>query len=213
MLDIRERKRLEADRLIAETALRTMHQQTITIWESMTDAYATLDHEWRFLYVNSAAMEMMSQLTGLTLNEIIGKTHWEVFPWSVGQNIEHEYRRSVAQQVPVHFETYYEPTQNWFEIHAYPSTVGLGVYFRDATERKNADQKIREQANLLAIATDAIFVYDLDDRLLFWNEGASKIYGWLSKAVLGQSWRDLIAVSGPSQRKNWRSMNIMPECT
>ena len=207
MLDIRDRKRLEADRLMAETALKTLHQQTMTIWESMTDAYVTLDLEWRFIYMNSAAMEMMSQLTGLTLDAILGKTHWEVFPWSVGKNIEQEYRRSIAQQIPVHFEFYYEPTQNWIEIHAYPSTIGLAIYFRDATERKQTDQKIREQANLLAIVTDAIFVYDLDDRVLFWNEGASKIYGWTSEAVLNQNWRGLITVSGQSDPINPMSLD------
>jgi PAS domain S-box-containing protein len=193
LLDISDRKRLEADRLSTEMALRAAHQQTLTIWESMTDAYATLDHDWRLIYVNPAAMGMMVHLTGLTPDQILGKSHWEVFPWSVGKIIEQEYRRSVKEQVPVHFEAYYEVTQNWFEIHAYPSSVGLGVYFRDATERKQAEQKIQEQANLLAIATDAIFVYDLDDRILFWNQGAERVYGWSSAEVLGQDWRSLIA--------------------
>jgi PAS domain S-box-containing protein len=198
MLDISDRKRLEADRLITETALREAHQQTLTIWESMTDAYTTMDHEWRLIYINPAAMGMMVHLTGLKPEDILGKTHWEVFPWSVGKIIEQEYRRSVKEQVPVHFEICYEVTQNWFEIHAYPSSVGLGVYFRDATERKQAEQKIQEQANLLAIATDAIFVYDLDDRILFWNQGAERIYGWSSAEVLGQDWRSLIAKNGES---------------
>ncbi len=170
----------------------------LTIWESMTDAYVTLDHEWRLIYVNPAAMAMMVALAGLPSDQILGKTHWEVFPWTVGQLIEQEYRRAVAEQVPVHFETYYEPTQNWFEIHAYPSPVGLGIYFRDTTERKLAEQKIKEQANLLEIVTDAIFVYDLDDRVLFWNQGAEKIYGWSSAEMVGQKWRSLIAVESES---------------
>ncbi len=195
VVDIRDRKRLEVDRLVTETALRESHQQTLNIWESMTDAYATLDHDWRLVYVNPAAMAMMVHLTGLTSDEILGKTHWEVFPWTVGQIVEQEYRRAVTDQVPVHFEMYYEPTGHWFEIHAYPSSIGLGIYFRDATERKQSEQKIREQANLLAIATDAIFVYDLDDRVLFWNQGAEKIYGWSSAEILGQDWRSLIAGS------------------
>jgi PAS domain-containing protein len=48
----------------------------------------------------------------------------------------------------------------------------------DITDRKQSEQKIREQANLLAIATDAIFVHDFDNRILFWNQGAEKLYGW-----------------------------------
>ncbi len=196
LLDISDRKRLEADRLMTETALRAAHQQTLTIWESMTDAYVTLDHDWRLMYVNPAAMGMITHLTGLTADKIIGESHWEIFPWTVGQPIERDYRRAVAEQVPVHFELCYEPTGDWFEIHAYPSKLGLGIYFRDATERKQAEQKIREQANLLAIATDAIFVYDLDDRLLFWNRGAERLYGWSVDEVLGQDWRSLMGPNG-----------------
>lgn len=37
---------------------------------------------------------------------------------------------------------------------------------------------IKEQAELLDWATDAIIVEDLEDRILFWNKGAEKIYGW-----------------------------------
>lgn len=198
MVDIRDRKSLETDRLTTETLLREAYQQTVTIWESMTDAYVTLDHEWRLLYVNPAAMAMMVVLTGLTSDQILGKTHWEVFPWTVGQPIEQEYRRAVAEQIPVHFEMCYEPTGHWFEIHAYPSTLGLGIYFRDTTERKLSEQKIQEQANLLAIATDAIFVYDLDDRVLFWNRGAERLYGWTVDEVMGRDWRSFMGLNGDS---------------
>jgi two-component system, cell cycle sensor histidine kinase and response regulator CckA len=185
-------KVLEADRHETEAALREAHQHILTIWESMTDAYATLDRDWQFIYANPAATAMLCQLTGLLPEELLGKTHWEVFPWTVGQPIEQEYQRAMAQQVPVHFEMFYEPTENWFEVHAYPSEIGLGIYFRDITDRKQAEQKILEQANLLAIATDAIFVHDLNDRLLFWNHGAEHLYGWPATEVIGQDWRQFM---------------------
>jgi DNA-binding response OmpR family regulator len=43
---------------------------------------------------------------------------------------------------------------------------------RYAIERKRAEQKIREQAALLDIATDAILVQNLQNQILFWNQGA-----------------------------------------
>ncbi len=42
---------------------------------------------------------------------------------------------------------------------------------RDISDRLQAEAKIREQAALLDITTDAIFVRDLEHRLLFWNKG------------------------------------------
>ena len=55
----------------------------------------------------------------------------------------------------------------------------------DITERKRAEERIREQAALLDQAQDAILVRDLDQNILFWNRGAEKIYGWTAQEVVG----------------------------
>ena len=55
----------------------------------------------------------------------------------------------------------------------------------DITERKRAEERIREQAALLDQAQDAILVRDLDLNILFWNKGAEKIYGWTAAEVVG----------------------------
>ncbi|MDX2242417.1 MAG: response regulator [Leptolyngbyaceae cyanobacterium bins.302] len=57
---------------------------------------------------------------------------------------------------------------------------------RYAIERSRSEQKIREQAALLDIATDAILVRDLEHRILFWNKGAERLYGWSAEEVCGQ---------------------------
>ena len=57
----------------------------------------------------------------------------------------------------------------------------------DITERKRAEQQIREQAELLDQAQDAILVRDLDHNILFWNKGAEKIYGWTAEEVIGKN--------------------------
>ncbi|MBW4487274.1 MAG: response regulator [Trichocoleus desertorum ATA4-8-CV12] len=58
---------------------------------------------------------------------------------------------------------------------------------RDEVVRKQAEQKIREQAALLNVTTDAIVVQDLDSRVVFWNQGAERIYGWLASEVIGEN--------------------------
>ena len=55
----------------------------------------------------------------------------------------------------------------------------------DITERKRAEERIREQAALLDQAQDAILVRDLDLNILFWSKGAEKIYGWTAEEVVG----------------------------
>lgn len=57
---------------------------------------------------------------------------------------------------------------------------------------READQKIREQAALLDVASDAIFVRDLDDRILYWNQGAERLYGWMAAEAIGQPANQLL---------------------
>jgi len=62
----------------------------------------------------------------------------------------------------------------------------------DITERKRAEEQIREQAALLDQAQDAILVRDLGQNILFWNKGAEKIYGWSAAEVIGKNAADLL---------------------
>ncbi|WP_315791521.1 hybrid sensor histidine kinase/response regulator [Fischerella sp. JS2] len=57
---------------------------------------------------------------------------------------------------------------------------------RYALERKQNEQKIREQAALLDVATDAIFVQDLDSKILFWNQAAEHLYKWKKEEAIGK---------------------------
>ncbi len=56
----------------------------------------------------------------------------------------------------------------------------------DITERKVAEERIRQQASLLDKAQDAILVCDLNHRILYWNKGAENIYGFASQEILGK---------------------------
>lgn len=59
-------------------------------------------------------------------------------------------------------------------------------------ERKRSEEKIREQAALLDITTDAIFVQALDNQILFWNKGAERLYGWQAAEALTMSVNELL---------------------
>ncbi len=69
---------------------------------------------------------------------------------------------------------------------------GLRWLIRDITERKRTEQKIGEQAALLDITTDAIVVRDLEQRILFWNKGAERLYGWKAEETLSRNLNQLL---------------------
>jgi PAS domain S-box-containing protein len=56
----------------------------------------------------------------------------------------------------------------------------------DVTERKKAEQTLREQAELLNLTHDTIFVRDAHDVIRYWNHGAEESYGWRSAEAVGQ---------------------------
>ncbi len=96
----------------------------------------------------------------------------------------------------------FKGTRRYIETHAVPlrnESDGTFIHLalmRDITQQKQAEQKIREQAALLDISTDAILVRNIYNQILFWNQGAERLYGWkaeevLSKNVLQVLYKDL----------------------
>lgn len=63
---------------------------------------------------------------------------------------------------------------------------------RDVTERKQAEDRLTEQAALLDNAKDAILVRDLEHRILYWNRGAERLYGWTADEAIGQPVKTLL---------------------
>ena len=62
----------------------------------------------------------------------------------------------------------------------------------DITKRKFAEEKIRQQAELLDQAQDAIIVRDLEDIIFYWNKSAERLYGWTTDEVIGRDAKGLL---------------------
>ena len=123
-----------------QAQLQRFADRQSTIFESITDAFFTLDCEWRFTYVNQRSEELLRQ----SRDQLLGHTIWEMFPDAVGTEFEDQYRYAVETRESVCFEAYYEPLDNWLELSIYPSEEGLAVYYRSIKERRLAQQKLEQ---------------------------------------------------------------------
>jgi len=107
-----------------------------SILENATDGFAVYDSEFRFTYLNTDG----ERLLGKPKTELLGKTQWEVFPETIGTEIERQYRRAMKERVVTIFESVYPPSETWFEIRVSPSTMGgLLVWLRDITTRRQTE--------------------------------------------------------------------------
>jgi PAS domain S-box-containing protein len=73
---------------------------------------------------------------------------------------------------------------------------------RDITDRRRAETRLHEQAELLDLARDAIFVRGYADaQISFWNRGAERMYGWTGEEALGRVSHQLLQTEFPLSRE------------
>jgi PAS domain S-box-containing protein len=64
-------------------------------------------------------------------------------------------------------------------------------------ELENKTAEVEHQARLLDSANDAIFVRSKDNRITYWNRGATRLYGWEAREVLGRSMSEVLQTEFP----------------
>jgi PAS domain S-box-containing protein len=77
------------------------------------------------------------------------------------------------------------------------SVRGAVGAFINVTDRKHLEDLLRERADLLELATEAIIVRDMNGALLFWNSGAEALYGWRREEILGKSIHQVLQTRFP----------------
>lgn len=169
VMDITERKN-------GENALRAAHNRIETILRSITDAFVTIDRDWRFTYVNGEA----ERLARRPASELLGRNVWELFPDA--DEFRSQFERAVATGQAVHFEEFYPPLQVWAEVHAYPSAEGLSVHARDITHRKQFEQAIQRSERRLRVFFDSDMLgtifWTLDGRIIGANNKFLEMTGY-----------------------------------
>ena len=179
---ITERKR-------AEKAVRESEEQLRLFVVHTPAAVAMLDCEMRYVAVSNRWLENF-QIT----DSVIGRVHYEVFP-EISEHWKEIHRRCLkgaTESSDAELFVRQDGSKQWlrWEIRPWFTAAneigGIIIFTEDITERKGAEERIRQQASLLDKTQDAILVCDLSHRILFWNKGAERLYGWKSDDALGK---------------------------
>jgi len=181
-----------------EREQKLLSQRLLTTIEYMTDAFYMLDRDWRVIYINDAADELVGRFSKQSLGGII----WEEFPHLVGTKLYEGYHRALRDSVVFHHEYFSSLMDNWIELDAHPSPEGLAVYFRPVSEEKKMTARIaasERRLNYVTQATlDAAWDWNLEDNTIWWSGGLQRLFGY--QATEGrqeletdrQFWTDLI---------------------
>jgi PAS domain S-box-containing protein len=138
--DITDRKGAE---FLRDTSIRQLRQ----VLETTTDAVASIDRDWNFSFLNRRAKELLSPK-----GDLLGKNFWQEFPAaSQSQEILDHLRPAMDQGIPGEFDVFYpDPLNLWLSIQSRPFDDGIVLFFRDITDRRQADIVFQQQQDLLA---------------------------------------------------------------
>ncbi len=109
--------------------------------EGLMEGFVAYDGNWRMTYMNAAG----ERILGRRREDVLGKTWHEAFPHAVGNPVDQMYQRVMRTRAGERMEYFYPHYGRWLEISASPvRTGGVGVYFRDISDRKRAEEELRE---------------------------------------------------------------------
>ena len=195
--DVTERKRLQQ-------SLSSEHALLLSLINTLPDHVFLKDRDGRYLLVNQAQALMVGAADP---QELVGKTDYDFVTKELADRYAAADRK--VMETGKELINVEEPLVmisgaiRWVlttkvPIHDLSGAVsGLVGISRDITERKKEEQIHREQAALLDIATDAIFVFDMGRRIQYWNAGAERIFGWRREEARGRDIEDVLFRESP----------------
>lgn len=179
------------------------------ILESISDCFISLDLVARLIYMNDAACAELAVERRTILNQTLS----DAVPGFLSDTVLTELRAASTRPFASFFEVLSEGSGHWYDVRCFPRSDGLSIYFRNITDSmlsrlklNEAHDNLRKQAELLDKAQDAIHVTDLDKRIVYWNKGAERLYGWTSQEVIGRSAADLFRYRPADVEARWNAI-------
>jgi PAS domain S-box-containing protein len=146
------------------------------------------------------------RLFGYKAEETVGQPITLIIPWERRSEEEDILRRLARGKRVDHFETVRKRKDGaTVDVSltispirdAAGRVIGASKVARDITERKQAERALSEQARLLDLSNDAIFVRDAGDHVTYWNKAATELYGFTRKEALGRVTHEILQTQFP----------------
>ncbi|MDO9358371.1 MAG: diguanylate cyclase, partial [Polaromonas sp.] len=164
-----------------------------TTLASIAEAFATLDRDGRFSYLNRECEELLERKSAA----LLGTTLWTVMDAARGEFLQAGIQARLSTGPSVEFEEFYQPGDGaqgkWLALRAYPFEDGFAVYLRDVTAQRAAQEQLLllqtsiSRLNDIVLITDASPLDPPGPRIVFANDAFERLTGYSQAEVLGRT--------------------------
>jgi PAS domain S-box-containing protein len=196
------------DKMIARRAIEESEERFRTIVQTTPECVKVVAADGVLLHMNSAGLAMVGAKSAAT---VVGKNVYNLIaPEDRERFKEFNERICRGEKDSLEFDIVaLDGVRHHMETHGAPlrnpdgEIVQLAIT-HDVTAKKQAQEKLHmsleklsEQAHLLDLSNDAILVRDQEDRVTYWNRGATEIYGYTREESAGRVTHELLRTEFP----------------
>ena len=188
------------ERVGAEQRLRKSEERLAGIIGSAMDGIISVDEQQRIMVFNAAAEKMFgysaAEILGQSLDKLIPERFRTLHAGHM-RNFEQTYVTSRPMSASgaifgLHANGDEFPIESAMSLSEVGEQKLFTAILRDLTERRRAEQTLRQQARLFEQTYDAIIVWDWNGPITFWNHGAERLYGFSQREAVGRMGHELL---------------------
>ncbi len=154
----------------------------------MPDGLLLMNRDWQITYANPVGRH----ISRVRDEHINGPSHWELYPATIGTEVEHFYRRVMEGREPEQLEFYYAPFQAWLKVRAYPTESGIALQYTDTTQLHVAeearDKALRQIEQVFAATQNAVFGLNREWTIVFMNDAARQMSAPMGDVLGRNNW-------------------------
>ncbi len=181
--DISDRVYAEAEQRNFEKKIAQQDKRLISVLEHMNQGFFSLDQEFKVLYWNRKAEEILR----ISRDEILGKPIANFYKQEALEFYVPLFMQADQMQQAVHVEHVCPQTNRWADVGIYPSEEGFSVFFKDIHEKKQIEEEVKRLSLVAKETRNSVMITAPDYTILWVNEACTRMSGYSKEEIIGKN--------------------------